>query len=182
MARSSLLSRLRRPAQPPPAEPEQAAPAPDVVQPPPVVRRPLPPPGRLRRERRALLRAREERIRDLGGLVLEMVRRDDYRQDLVYEQCAELFSLEERLHELDTLLAASTSSRRHAPAARCSCGTPILWGSQFCANCGRSLVAAPAVACQSCGSAVPAGAQFCAACGKAVEAPDAAPAGVQVLP
>ena len=43
--------------------------------------------GQLRRERRTLLRLREQRIRDLGGLVLEMYRRDEFREDLVYEQC-----------------------------------------------------------------------------------------------
>ena len=34
-----------------------------------------PHPGLLRRERRALLKARDERLRDLGGLVVEMYRR-----------------------------------------------------------------------------------------------------------
>ncbi|MFY9578354.1 MAG: hypothetical protein WAQ33_03445, partial [Gaiellaceae bacterium] len=84
-------------------------------------RRPLPHPGLLRRERRALLRAREERLRDLGGLMLEMYRRDQFRQDLLVERCEELVVLDERLQELDTLLAAAVSSRRPAPAARCAC-------------------------------------------------------------
>ena len=34
------------------------------------------PPSELRRERRALLRLREQKLRDLGGLSLEMYRRD----------------------------------------------------------------------------------------------------------
>ena len=61
MARMPFLSRRRDegPSEPPAAE---AAPAPQ--------RRPLPSASRLRRERRTLLRVREERIRDLGGLVL----------------------------------------------------------------------------------------------------------------
>ncbi|MBA3787994.1 MAG: hypothetical protein H0X21_04785, partial [Actinobacteria bacterium] len=49
-------------------------------------RRPTPPPGELRRERRALLRLREERLRDLGGIALEMYRRDRFREDLVLER------------------------------------------------------------------------------------------------
>jgi Double zinc ribbon len=132
-------------------------------------RRSLPHPGQLRRERRALLRAREERLRDLGGLMLEMFRRDQFRQDLLVERCDELVLLDERLQELDTLLAATVSARRPAPAARCACGAPVVWGSHFCANCGRAVAAAPpVVACAKCGAALPAEAKFCAVCGEGV--------------
>src|SRR5919199_804604 len=127
MARMSFLSR-RRSEEPAPEPEAEAAPAPH--------RRPLPSPSRLRRERRTLLRVREERIRDLGGLVLEMYRRQGFRQDLV--------------------------------DARCECGAPILWGSHFCANCGRPHGDRPVVACASCGAALPAEAKFCASCGKPV--------------
>jgi hypothetical protein len=114
-----------------------AAPPPAEQRPAPARRRPLPPAGRRRRDRRALIRVREQRVRDLGGLVLEMVRREAFREDLVYEQCSELIGIEERIQELDALLATATAVRRTPPAARCSCGAPILWGSHFCANCGR---------------------------------------------
>ena len=99
------------------------------------VRRRLPPPSQLRRDRRSLLRLREERLRDLGGLMLEMVRRDQFRQDLLVERCTELIAIEERLGELDALLTTALSLR-HRPAARCACGAPILWGTRFCASCG----------------------------------------------
>jgi hypothetical protein len=152
------------------------------------VRRPLPQPGQLRRERRQLLRARERRVRDLGGLMLEMYRRDQFRQDLLVDRCAELLSLEERLQELDTLLQTAISVRRTRPAARCECGAPILWGTHFCANCGRT-VGEAVVACGECGGAVPAGAKFCAACGHVVggepePAPEkaGAPAAVETEP
>ena len=157
MARMSFLSR-RRSEEPAPEPEAEAAPAPH--------RRPLPSPSRLRRERRTLLRVREERIRDLGGLVLEMYRRQGFRQDLVDEQCAELVSLEDRLHELDSLLAVAVNARRAAPSARCECGAPILWGSHFCANCGRPHGERPVVACAECGAALAAEAKFCASCGK----------------
>ena len=49
--------------------------------------------------------------------MLEMFRRDQFRQDLLVERCDELIALDERLQELDTLLAASVSTRRAAPAA-----------------------------------------------------------------
>src|SRR6266403_3967306 len=101
------------------------------------VRRAQPPAGQLRRERRALLQLREGRLRDLGGLILEMYRRDQFRQDLLVDRCTELVGLEERLAELDTLLSASVSRGRARPAVHCACGAPVFWGSKFCAQCGR---------------------------------------------
>src|ERR671933_1675135 len=89
--------------------------------------------GVLRRERRALLRAREARLRDLGGLLVEMYRRGGFRNDLLAEGCADIVGIDARLAEIDDLLHA----RRHAP--RCECGAPILRGSHFCPNCGRML-------------------------------------------
>ena len=61
----------------------------------------------LRRERRALMRLREQKLRDLGGLSLEMYRRDRFREDLLLERCAELIGLEARIHELDVLLGTA---------------------------------------------------------------------------
>jgi hypothetical protein len=167
MARIPLFS--RRQAVPAAAPSENGAPSPQP-------RRPLPHPGQLRRERRALLRVREERIRDLGGLMLEMYRRDHFRQDLLVERCAELVALEERLAGLDALLAVAMSARRTAPAARCACGAPLLWGTHFCANCGRPVGASAVAACRACAHALAADATFCAACGTKVEAAEAEPA------
>lgn len=127
----------------------------------------------LRRERRALLRAREDRLRDLGGLMLEMYRRDQFRQDLLIERCDQLIALDDRLQEVDSLLAAAVSSRRVAPAARCACGAPIVAGSHFCPNCGRAVAAAPAVVtCANCGAPLPAEAEYCASCGRKVQPAD----------
>ena len=100
-------------------------------------RRPAPPASALRRERRALLRLREQKLRDLGGLSLEMYRRDRFREDLLLERCAELIGLEARIHELDVLLGAADRARGVPKTARCECGAPLLWGSRFCASCGR---------------------------------------------
>ena len=129
-----------------------------------------PHPGVLRRERRALARSRDERIRDLGGLMLEMYRRDRFREDLLSERCLEVISIEERLAEIDALLAAAEQMRRPRSAPRCLCGAPLQWGSHFCANCGRPTGSTPVVSCSSCGAPVPADARFCANCGQAVEA------------
>ncbi len=121
----------------------------------------LPPPGTLRRQRRALLAAREEKLRDLGGLLLEMFRRDRFREDLVAERCEELLELEERLGEIDAMLDASL---RRLPVSRCSCGAPLPFRAHFCPHCGRPAGSA-VVACSACGHALAADAAFCPGCG-----------------
>jgi hypothetical protein len=116
------------------------------------------------------MRAREERIRDLGGLMLEMYRRDRFREDLIFEQCGELLSVEARLAELDTLLSAASFGTRRAATGRCLCGAPLIWGSHFCSNCGRPSGDA-VVACARCSHPLPADAHFCVNCGTIAEAP-----------
>jgi hypothetical protein len=125
-------------------------------------RRALPPPGVIRRERRLVERTREEKLRDLGGLMLEMYRRDTFREDLLTDRCNELLGLDARLHELDEMLAAA---RRRIPAGRCECGAPLPWSSHFCPNCGRPAGEQAVVACPVCGHPLPADAHFCANCG-----------------
>jgi hypothetical protein len=129
----------------------------------PLVRR-APSPGALRRERRAILKAREQRIRDLGGLTLEMYRRSTFRDELLIDGCREIVALEERINDLDAMLSAAASAR-HAPKT-CECGAPVPWGSHFCANCGRPVGAEAVIACENCGHPLPADAKFCAGCGR----------------
>jgi hypothetical protein len=160
--RFPLLDRIRRRSEPASHE-----------APTPLVRR-APSPGALRRERRAILKAREQRIRDLGGLTVEMYRRSTFRDELLIEGCREIIALEERINDLDAMLASFASARR-APTT-CECGAPVPWGSHFCANCGRPVGTQPVIACEHCGHPLPADAKFCAGCGRdagpAEEAPE----------
>jgi hypothetical protein len=93
--------------------------------------------GVLRRERRALLKAREDALRDLGGLLVEMYRRGGFRDDLLSEQAATVIGIDARLAEIDELLHV------HRRVPRCECGAPVLRGSRFCPNCGRELGSEP---------------------------------------
>jgi hypothetical protein len=154
MARPSLLGGFRR-ARPP----QEAASAP--VRP---ARRAAPPPGELRRERKTLLRLREDRLRDLGGVVIEMYRRDDFRESLLAELSAEIVSLEERLLDIDLMLDA-----RRPPVARCLCGAPLHARSRFCGTCGRPVADVGTSACTTCGHPLAADARFCPACGTSTE-------------
>ena len=78
--------------------------------------------GLLRREKRALLRARETRLRDLGGLMVEMYSRGAFREDLLEERCAQVVGIDTRLEEIDELLHGRDGARalhlRRARAAR----------------------------------------------------------------
>src|SRR5947199_5756335 len=89
--------------------------------------------GLLRRERRALLKARADAVADLGGLLVEMYRRGGFRDDLLAERAAAIVGIDGRLAEIEALL----HSGRRVP--RCECGAPLLRGSRFCPNCGRAL-------------------------------------------
>jgi hypothetical protein len=89
--------------------------------------------GLLRRERRALLKARAEAISELGGLLVEMYRRGAFRDDLLSERAAAIVGIDGRLAEIETLLHTG----RQVP--RCECGAPVLRGSRFCPNCGKPL-------------------------------------------
>jgi hypothetical protein len=93
----------------------------------------LPSPGALRRERRSLLEARERLLRELGGLIFEMYRRDRFNEELVGERCADLLDLDRRLEEIEGLLDAAT---HRAVARRCSCGAELPPFSLFCPQCG----------------------------------------------
>jgi hypothetical protein len=88
--------------------------------------------GALRRERRILLKAREQAIAELGGLTIELYRRGGFRDDLLAERCSIIVGIDGRLAEIDELLHV----RRSLP--RCECGAPVLRGSKFCPNCGHS--------------------------------------------
>jgi hypothetical protein len=93
----------------------------------------LPPAGVLRRERRALLQFREERLRDLGGLLLEMFRRDRFREELVRERCEELLEIDDHIAALDALLGIAWTLPE---PARCTCGAPLAEEARFCPVCG----------------------------------------------
>ncbi len=80
-----------------------------------------------------MTRAREDALRDLGGLLVEMYRRGGFRDDLLAERAAGIVGIDARLAEIEELLHA------HGAAARCECGAPILRGSHFCPNCGRDV-------------------------------------------
>jgi hypothetical protein len=178
---ASLFARSGPPmGEPPPEVPPPGFGPPPSAEPVPPPPAPAPPPPRRpppERERRYLVRLREIELRDIGGLAAEMARRDDWRYPLLHSRCAEVLALEERIHELDAMIAANAVAARGVAVATCQCGAPLIEGSHFCANCGRPTPETPPVAtCSRCGQPLPAEANFCLVCGKAVAAEALEPA------
>jgi double zinc ribbon protein len=166
-----FASLFARPPMPPPPDgappPEEDLEAAQPPPPPPPPQRPVP----LGRERRELARQREIEIRDVGGLAVEMARRDDWRYELLAARCAEVLGIEERIHELDAMMTAVQIAARGVGAEQCRCGAPILRGAHFCSHCGRPAVETPpVVTCSHCGQPLPADVNFCPVCGNAVAA------------
>jgi len=128
------------------------------------------------RERRSLVRRREIEIRDVGGLAVEMVRRDRFKPDLLVSRASEVLALEQRIHELDAFLAASEAvPRAMRTATVCKCVSPLVRGAHFCAHCGRPAIeTTPVAACDHCGNPLPAEANFCSVCGNSVTADELA--------
>jgi hypothetical protein len=154
----------------PPAPPELAIDGGEKM-PPPGPSPPLTAAAALR-ERRSLVRRREIEMRDVGGLAVEMVRRDRFKPDLLVSRASEVLVLERRIHELDAFLAASEAvPGAMRTATPCKCGAPLVRGAHFCAYCGRPAAeTAPVVTCGHCGNPLPAEANFCSACGNSVAA------------
>lgn len=117
------------------------------------------------RDLRRLLREREQRLRDLGGLALEMVRRDRIRPELIAERGRDVLALEARIRHLGELHEEALRSQAE-PSEACACGAPAQPGARFCASCGRPVAGAWALLeCRMCGRPLAADSNFCAFCG-----------------
>lgn len=163
------------------SQPQPVDPGAEVVEVVEVVEGPLPPPeadpARLQRERRELTDRREVEMRDVGGLAVEMVRRDRWNPDLLITRAHEVLALEQRMHELDSLLAAEATARTFPHVAHCKCGAPLAPGVHFCSHCGRPAATTPAVVtCAHCGQPLPADVNFCPFCGNPAAPGEYAPA------
>ena len=133
--------------------------------------------GRFRRERRRLLKVRERSIRDLGGLALEMVKRDEFKPALLKRRARDILGLEATAHGVEDALAAAEGSIPSpsigaGTTSRCACGALNEFTAAFCAECGRSLGSPTDAAhrCTHCSAALPGDARFCPTCGTNADA------------
>jgi hypothetical protein len=101
--------------------------------------------GDMRKERAGLARRYQELRGDLGGLLIEMARRDQFNFHLLRLRAAEAVAVEQRAKEIDGQLTLQAASGRQSLPA----GT----------------VAMTAKKCGKCSGSIPADANFCAYCG-----------------
>lgn len=129
--------------------------------------------GPLQERRRRLVASRDTTLRDLGGLMLEMYKRNRFREELLLDKCEEVLALEVEVAHIDQRLfqlsVPNTAGQR--PIGRCECGATILPGQNFCAVCGRGFATLTQKrSCARCGSGLRPGDTFCGSCG--TKAPD----------
>ena len=143
---------------------------------------PVPPPlepdaVRLQRERMALTRQREIEMRDVGGLTVEMVRRDRWKPDLLISRAGRSSRSSSACTSSTRSSAAEATARTFPYVAHCKCGAPLAPGVHFCSHCGRPAATTPAVVtCAHCGQPLPADVNFCPFCGNPAAPADYAPA------
>jgi hypothetical protein len=106
-------------------------------------------PGRLGTHRKLykLARERDNRIRDLGGLTLEMVRREQLNPDLLSSQAGRILELERVVAEIESPPAGPVADEARCTEGGteilCSCGWALEPGARFCSHCGRPTALAP---------------------------------------
>lgn len=104
--------------------------------------------GRFRRRLRELRQQRELALRDLGGLIFELHRFKQSRQDLVDKKLETLNEIDQELQGLEnTLQAFRIVEELHEPGvSSCpSCGALHGTSANFCPTCGLSLKGARAI-------------------------------------
>ncbi|MBC7643981.1 MAG: zinc ribbon domain-containing protein [Thermoleophilia bacterium] len=118
--------------------------------------------------RKRLVAARESTLRDLGGLMLEMYKRNRFREELLLDKCEEVLAIEVEIAHVDQRLfqLAPPTGSGQRPIGRCECGVPILPGQNFCGVCGRSFgTLTQARNCAACGTGLRAADAYCPTCG-----------------
>lgn len=93
-----------------------------------------------------LARERDVRIRDLGGLTLEMVRQERLNPDMLAAQAGRILELERLVAEIETPPPDQPETAPQVDGGTeilCSCGWALEPGARFCSHCGRPTTLAP---------------------------------------
>jgi len=109
----------------------------------------------LRRKRRELERRRQRALLDLGGLVVEMSRRERMRVDLLAHRATVVRTLDSELDAVDLALAGPRTGTAAAPAGPTTCprcGSSVPTGANYCASCGTSILTDESVTAQADGA------------------------------
>lgn len=134
--------------------------------------------SRLRNQLRILEKEKDDRLRDLGRLVYDMVRLDKYHPQEVREFCLKIGEVDRQIvlvvEEIKKTQALSSQSGQESFITTCDCGAGLSAKQKFCGGCGRDvsaltlqpvLPAEETKPCTSCGFEIKAAANFCGKCG-----------------
>jgi hypothetical protein len=133
--------------------------------------------AKLRSQFRQLEKDKDEKLKELGLLVYEMVRMDIFSEQKIKQVCPAIGEIDRQLVMTETEIrriseASSTGSAIFL--GQCECGAGLTANQKFCASCGRDvsgLIAQfnkpteNAKCCSTCGSEIKETAKFCGKCG-----------------
>lgn len=133
--------------------------------------------AKLRSQLRQLEKEKEEKLKELGRLVYDMVRMDAYSEQKIIKYCPPIGEIDRKLVMTETEIkriqeASSGGSGNYV--AVCECGAGLMTNQKFCASCGRDVsgiidqIKKPMEntrPCSSCGSEIKEMAKFCGKCG-----------------
>jgi len=115
----------------------------------------------------------QNRFKDLGKKVFEMLNRGALNEDELKIDCGEIASLFKKITELEEAIKKAElealKTRYGADIMIChKCGAHNKYDSKFCMSCG-SVLATEVIAegrnCPTCGTLIKKGAHFCSRCG-----------------
>lgn len=136
---------------------------------------------------RSLCQWREEKIKDLGNLVSNMLRVDQLDEQRLKEAYFQVVKIDDEIKNMEkeierirleteqTIRAASTPTKAFV---YCTCGASLTETSKFCGDCGANVAEiiaryeeemAKQAVCDHCGTQVSSTAKFCKKCGSPVK-------------
>jgi hypothetical protein len=133
--------------------------------------------AKLRSQLRQLEKEKEEKLKDLGRLVYDMVRMDVYNEQKIKQFCPPIGEIDRQLVMTDAeirRIQEASSAVGENYVAVCECGAGLMTNQKFCVSCGRDVsgiidqIKKPmenTKSCSTCGSEIKETAMFCGKCG-----------------
>lgn len=133
--------------------------------------------AKLRSQFRQLEKDKDEKLKELGSLVYDMVRMDVFNEQKIKQVCPTIGEIDRQLVITETeirRISEASSTGSEIFIAQCECGSGLTANQKFCASCGRDVSGLIAQVnkptentklCSTCGSEIKETAKFCGKCG-----------------
>lgn len=133
--------------------------------------------AKLRNQLRQLEKEKDDKLKELGRLVYDMIRMDVYNEQKIKQFCPPIGEIDRQIVMTETEIrriqeASSPGGGNYV--AQCECGAGLTANQKFCASCGRDVsglidqIIKPSEnskPCTICGTAIKETARFCGKCG-----------------